>query len=146
MADAPIPNDAFHETPPVAPPAAPAPLVAEWESKYVVWTHIGVLSALIGLPVVVSLVLWFVKRTESAFVDDHGKEAVNFQISLLIYALLSGVLGAVLGIVTCGPGVVLGPLAYVAVILIGGINVIRAVVAAQERRFFRYPMNIRVIQ
>lgn len=145
MADAPIPNNAFHEAPPSIPAAAPAPAVADWESKYVVWTHVGVLSALLGLPVVLSLVLWLVKRTESAYVDDHGKEAVNFQISLLIYALLSGVLGAVLGIITCGPGVVMGPLAYIAVILVGGISVIRAVMAAQEKRFFRYPMNIRVI-
>ncbi len=30
------------------------------------------------------LILWLIKRDESAFVDHHGKEALNFQITMFI--------------------------------------------------------------
>lgn len=38
------------------------------------------------------LILWLVKRSESAFLDEIGKEVINFEISLLIYSLICGLL------------------------------------------------------
>ena len=38
------------------------------------------------------LVVWLIKKDEMPFVDDQGKEALNFQISVLIYAIVSFVL------------------------------------------------------
>jgi len=37
-------------------------------------------------------VIWLIKRKESPFVDDQGKEALNFQLSVLVYAIISGLL------------------------------------------------------
>jgi uncharacterized Tic20 family protein len=42
--------------------------------------------------VIAPLVIWQIKKDEFEFVDDQGKEAVNFQISILIYALVAGLL------------------------------------------------------
>lgn len=36
------------------------------------------------------LVLWMANKKEHAFVDYHGKQALNFQISLLLYSLILG--------------------------------------------------------
>ena len=38
------------------------------------------------------LIVWLVKRGESAEIDAHGKEALNFQISMLIYNVVAGIL------------------------------------------------------
>jgi hypothetical protein len=39
------------------------------------------------------IVLWTVNKDKSEFVDKHGKQAINFQISVLIYALIIGLVG-----------------------------------------------------
>ena len=36
------------------------------------------------------IVLWIANKDKSEFVDQHGKQAINFQISILLYALIIG--------------------------------------------------------
>lgn len=36
------------------------------------------------------IVLWALNKDKSEFVDEHGKQAINFQISILLYALILG--------------------------------------------------------
>lgn len=38
------------------------------------------------------IILWMVNKDKSEFVDAHGKQAINFQISILLYALIIGTL------------------------------------------------------
>ncbi|MBA6154350.1 DUF4870 domain-containing protein [Gelidibacter maritimus] len=38
------------------------------------------------------LILWSVNKEKSEFIDTHGKQAINFQISILLYAIILGVL------------------------------------------------------
>ncbi|MFK7782849.1 DUF4870 domain-containing protein [Psychroserpens sp.] len=38
------------------------------------------------------IVLWMANKEKSEFVDTHGKQAINFQMSILLYALILGVL------------------------------------------------------
>ncbi len=38
------------------------------------------------------IVLWMVNKEKSEFVDTHGKQAINFQMSILLYALILGLL------------------------------------------------------
>jgi hypothetical protein len=38
------------------------------------------------------IVLWMANKEKSEFVDNHGKQAINFQISILLYALIIGLL------------------------------------------------------
>ncbi len=52
------------------------------------------LSPLIGLVVpfgnlIAPLILWLIKRPESPVLDSEGKSALNFQISITIYAIVS---------------------------------------------------------
>ncbi|MDT0559115.1 DUF4870 domain-containing protein [Ichthyenterobacterium sp. W332] len=38
------------------------------------------------------IILWVANKDKSSFVDEHGKQAINFQISILLYAILFGLL------------------------------------------------------
>ena len=81
------------------------------------------------------LVVWLVKREQSPFVDHHGKEALNFQISLTIYALASLLLMLIL----------VGFLLLPAVVVFGIVMVIIAAVRANEGVEYRYPLTIRLV-
>ena len=81
------------------------------------------------------LVLWLVKKEGMPFVDDQGKESLNFQISIAIY----GVGAAVLSII--GIGI---PLA-IALGVFWLVMVIIATVAANKGERYRYPLTIRLL-
>ena len=81
------------------------------------------------------LVVWLIQRNEHPFIDDQGKEAVNFQISMVIY----GIIGALLVCVVVG--IVILPVLYVLDVIL----VIVAAVNASRGEAYRYPMTIRLI-
>ena len=82
------------------------------------------------------LIIWLAKRGDSPEIDEHGKESLNFQISMLIYNVIAGVLCLVLiGFV------ILGILHILNLVL-----VIVASIQASEGKFYRYPLTIRLIK
>ena len=82
------------------------------------------------------LILWLVKRDDAPELDSHGKEAVNFQISMLIY----NVVAAFFCLVLVG-------FFFLAVLwILNTIFVIIAAIQASDGKFYRYPMTIRFIQ
>jgi uncharacterized Tic20 family protein len=83
-----------------------------------------------------SAYVWLAKRGDSPEIDAHGKESLNFQISMLIYSLIAGVLCLVLiGFVLLG---ILHILNLVLVII--------ASIQASEGKLYRYPISIRLIK
>lgn len=38
------------------------------------------------------LILWVLNKDKSSFVDKHGKQAINFQLSIFLYAIILGTL------------------------------------------------------
>jgi uncharacterized protein len=82
------------------------------------------------------LVIWLIKKEEYAFVEDQGKEALNFQISILIYSLVSGILVfAIIGL----------PL-LLAVIIFDVVMTVIAAVKANGGEYYRYPLTIRFVK
>jgi uncharacterized protein len=82
------------------------------------------------------LIIWLAKRSDSPEIDEHGKESLNFQISMLIYNVIAFVLCLVLiGFV------ILGILHILNLVL-----VIVASIQASEGKFYRYPLTIRLIK
>ncbi|UCC97748.1 MAG: DUF4870 domain-containing protein [Phycisphaerales bacterium] len=108
---------------------------------WAMFCHLAGLGGLLPIvPVIGSiiapLVIWQIKKDEFEFVDDQGKEAVNFQISILIYALVAGLL-----CFAC-IGFFLLPVVYVfdlVFLLIAGIK-------ANNGEHYRYPLTIRFIK
>src|ERR1700675_2057873 len=82
------------------------------------------------------LIGWLIKRGDAAEIDAHGKEALNFQISMLIYNLVSGVLCLVL----------IGFVFLAILWVLNAICVIIAAIQASDGKFYRYPMTIRFLQ
>ncbi len=82
------------------------------------------------------LVFWLVKKESSAFIDEQGKEAVNFQLSMIIYILVAQV----------SMLVIIGILLVPAVIIFDLVCVILGAVKAYGGEHFRYPLCIRFIK
>lgn len=106
------------------------------------WAMFCHLSALVGLMgnglgfLVGPLVVWLLKKEDDPFINEQGKEAVNFQITMFIALFVSGILVlVVIGIVML---VVVGIMMIVFPIL-GAIK-------ANEGESYRYPFSIRFIQ
>ena len=105
------------------------------------WDMLCHLSALSGLFVVLAgfilgpLVVWLIKKNEIPSVDAHGKEALNFQISMAIYFIASAIL------IVIGIGVLLMPVVAVTDIVL----VIIASVKASNGQPYRYPLTIRFL-
>jgi len=103
------------------------------------WGMVAHLSALAGLVlptvghIIGPLVVWLVKKDQYPFVDDQGKESLNFQLTVTI----AGIIAACLIIV--GIGFVLLPL----IGLTDLVFVIIASIAANEGKRYRYPFTIR---
>ena len=118
-------------------PAAFGEVSAE-EKQWAMFAHLSALSGYV-IPfgwLIGPLVVWLIKKDEMPFVDDQGKESVNFQISMLIYLTISGVLWCVF------IGVVLLPALLIAQI----VFVIIAAVKANQGESYRYPLTIRFIK
>jgi len=82
------------------------------------------------------LIVWLAKRSDSPEIDDHGKESLNFQISMLIYNVIAGVLCLVL-------------IGFVILAILHILNLVLVIVAsiqASEGKFYRYPVTIRLIK
>ncbi|MEO1068432.1 MAG: DUF4870 domain-containing protein [Cyanobacteria bacterium J06638_6] len=105
------------------------------------WAMLAHLSALSGFVIPFGnilgpLIIWLVKRDEMAFVDDQAKEALNFNISMTIYATVAGVL--VLAVV----GLLLLPV----VLIVWLVLAIMAAVKANEGIAYRYPLTLRLVK
>jgi uncharacterized protein len=81
------------------------------------------------------LIVWLIKRGDSPEIDAHGKEALNFQISMLIYNLVAGVLCLLL----------IGFVLLAVLHILNVVFVILAALKAGEGQMYRYPLTIRLI-
>ena len=126
-------------TPPPPPSGSPNAEERQWAR---VAPRSAIVGALIGLSFLGPLVVWLVKKETMPFVDDQGKEALNFNIMLLI---VFAVLWA-LTFVTLGIGILLtGPLMFI-VGVAALVLVIIAGIKANEGVAYRYPFSIRLIK
>jgi uncharacterized Tic20 family protein len=121
------------------PPPPPAPAASSDIRTWCVLCHA---AALLGLffhflgHLLGPLIVWLVKRGESPEVDAHGKESLNFQISMLIYDAIAAILCIVL----------IGIPILIALWVLNTVLVIIASIQASEGKFYRYPLTIRLIK
>ncbi|GAA1801727.1 DUF4870 domain-containing protein [Nesterenkonia flava] len=118
--------------PPQNPGYPNPPLSPGEEQGWGVGIHLGGLV----LSWVVPLVLWLVFRERSRFIDDHGKEAVNWQITLFILYVIGGLTTLIL----------IGFVILAFAVIVNLIFSILATVAAYQRRPYRYPLSIRFVK
>lgn len=94
------------------------------------------------------LIVWLTYRNKFPFVDAHGKESLNFQISLLLYLMGIG-LSLILVIISGVPAALLVPFALVLGVIFIIANFILPLIAALKAyrgMSYRYPLIIRFIK
>lgn len=117
-----------------------------WE----VMCHLSALAMFLSIPfgnILGPLVVWLIKRGDSPSVDEHGKEALNFQISITLYVLLA--VGGTLLLSFVMVGLLFWPLTVLFLIAAPFLDLILVIVAAVKASngdFYRYPLTIPFLQ
>jgi uncharacterized Tic20 family protein len=130
-----VPPESVIPPPPSEPPMAGAPSAEERQ-----WAMFAHLSALVGViiplgSIIGPLVIWLIKKDTMPFVNDQGKEALNFNITVGIAAVVSWILCFIL----------IGFL-LLAVLAVGWVVfVIIATIKANEGTTYRYPFTLRLV-
>jgi len=115
--------------------------------------HLSALSAAIGIPfgnLIGPLLIWQIKKSEMPEIEEHGKEALNFQITATIVFLALGVavfISALLSTFLIGlPFLFLFGILLLAVTIGWFVVTIIAAVKANEGELYRYPMTLRLVK
>ena len=101
------------------------------------FTHLSALAGLV-IPfgsILGPLIVWLVKKEEMPFVNDQGKEALNFNITVALAGIVSAVLTLIL----------IGFLLLLAVFIYWIVMTIIAGMKANEGEAYRYPITLRLI-
>ena len=91
---------------------------------------LGIFTGVIG-----ALVIWLMKKDEGGFVENQAKEALNFQITLLIASVIGMVLTLVL----------IGFLVLLAVAVASIVFSIMGAMKAYSGERYRYPVALRLV-
>ena len=123
------------------PSESPAPGAAPTESERT-WGMLAHLAALVGLVVPMvgnvlgPLAVLLTRRDDSAFVTAHVKEALNFNITVTLAAVVCALLALVF------IGFLLGTALFIAWLVLTLIAAIRA----SEGALYRYPFSLRLVK
>jgi uncharacterized Tic20 family protein len=129
-------------SPPPLPAGMPVPLGPSAVPSVRTWNILCHASALLGVffhfpgHILGPLIVWLAKRHDSSEIDAHGKESLNFQISMLLYNAIAVVFCLVL-------------IGFLALPILGVVNAVFVIVAsiqASDGKLYRYPMTIRFIE
>jgi uncharacterized Tic20 family protein len=119
---------------PQPPVAGQPPLRPDEERTWALLAHLG--GILFGF--VPALVIWLVFKGRGPFLEDQAKEALNFQITLILAYIAAGILTAI----TFGLASPLLFVPWIASIVFG----ILAAVAVNKGQWYRYPATLRLVK
>jgi uncharacterized Tic20 family protein len=119
--------------------SAPNPIPSSEERNWALATHVSAFAVFIipGIGGMLGpLIVWLLKKDQMQFVNDQGRESLNFQITIFIF----GVIGFMLLFVLIG-----FPL-LIALYIFNMVCIIIGTVKASEGVTYRYPINFRLIK
>jgi uncharacterized Tic20 family protein len=117
-----------------APTAIPRD-ARKWAMLCHIMALVGLLGNGIGF-VLGPLLIWMIKKEDHPFVNEQGKEAVNFQITMMLIAIACGLLAFVV------IGLLLLPIVLIVAVVFSVIGAIKA----NEGEHYRYPFSWRLIK
>lgn len=131
--------------------ASPLPQPGPDNSETRLWNTLAHAISLTGLVTVVGfilgpLIVWMIQRERYPSVDEHGKESINLNLSMLIYQVGLVVGGVLIGVLTCGLGLWVAGVASVVLVAAHLVLVIVASAQAWSGGFYRYPYILRLIK
>lgn len=116
------------------------PSASQDQKTYALLMHLSLIAThFVPLALVLApLIMWQIKKSESPYIDDQGREVVNFQLSLFLYSLAI----IPLAFITFGLAAFLFyPVLYILAI----VGMIKGAIAASKGEYFRYPATMRLI-
>lgn len=119
------------QTPPTNQPSVATGSSSKDERTWGMLCHLAGLIGFLG-----PLIVWLIKKDEYPLVNDQGKESLNFQITVLIALVISGILTVVF------IGLILFPLVWLADLIL----IIIATMKANSGEVYRYPFALRLIK
>lgn len=131
---------------PPEPPAAASinPAASDEINKdakmWAMFCHLAGLALFTSIPfanIIGPLIIWLIKKDDYTFVNDQGKEALNFQISIAIYVLVSLV-------TLCFPP--LFALIALALMVVNVVFIIIASIESNKGTAYRYPLSLRLVK
>lgn len=131
--------------PPATDPAGTGGISAE-ERQWAMFAHLSALTGLLtgGLGCFLGpLVIWLVKRETMPFVNDQGREALNFNITMFGISVILWVVGTILLVI------LIGFLFYLAAFAVGVFWLVMTIIAAikaNEGVAYRYPLTLRLVK
>lgn len=100
------------------------------------WAVAAHLLPFVSLAIIGPLFIWLIKRDEDDYVEAHAREALNFQLSMLIYGFVSALLIIVL----------IGILLLLAVGVFAFVMAILAAIKAANGEPYEYPLTMRMVK
>ena len=99
--------------------------------------HLSAFTVFLGIPIPVlgPLVVWLIKRGEDDYAEWHAREALNFNLSIMLYTVTSAILILLL------VGILLLPV----VLISWFVLVIVGAVKASGGEYYRYPFTLRFV-
>lgn len=124
--------------------AIPIPAVGSEERNWALFGHLSAFSAFItGFGCILGpLIIWLVKRDTMPFAADQAKEALNFNITLLIVGIGLGIFSVVtlgIGLIVALPAFLVLFIGWIILTIVGAVN-------ANNGVLYRYPLTLRLIQ
>ncbi|MCX7550098.1 DUF4870 domain-containing protein [Xanthomarina sp. F2636L] len=117
------------------------------------------------------IILWVANKEKSDFIDAHGKQALNFQLSILLYAIILGMITIPLFVFNLFNGFnfldidafnsihisltkpspllyISGGLGFIAVVgfILELVFIVKAGLAAKEGEYYKYPLAINFLK
>ena len=113
--------------------------------KWAMLTHLGGLASLALFPfagVVIPLIVWLAKRDNDPYIDEQGRESVNFQISMFLYWIVMCAAVLLLKVILIGHLLIWLPI-LITIAQAGGCVV--GAIRAYDGERFRYPLILRFL-
>ena len=95
------------------------------------------------LQLAIPFVIWLLKKEESRFVDEEGREALNFQISMALWLFVIGIASVILWLTIIGIPVAI--LLWIGWAVVHLVQSIKGALQAREGRSYRYPFTLRFL-
>jgi uncharacterized Tic20 family protein len=124
-------------------PQPPSPMSDADRKNWAMAAHLSALVGFVGIPSLVGpLVVWLAKKDNDAYVAAHSLQALNFNISVLIYTIVGSMALGLFGLITLGIGLLLAIPVVIIAFVVWVVLVIQGGLAASRGEQFRYPMTI----
>jgi uncharacterized protein len=119
------------------PPSGAAPALPQDVRNWAISAHLSAfIGAWLALAFMGPLVVWLIKREGHPFIAMHAREALNFNLSMLIY----GVVAVLLSLLLVGIPILVG------IVIAWFVLTVIAAVKASNGEEYHYPLTIQFVQ